>query len=144
MTIFPATLAALAFALAGFCGEAHAMTPGPDATDEATMASAQAQGSAALPHVTTSPAVAGVVLGQPRVVRHGDHLAVVAMVRQDLQTAKILPGQLVARYRQPGATSDTIRTARCDAHRWQESCAVALDLQGAASQPAIAVTFRRL
>lgn len=85
-----------------------------------------AQTAAVLPVVSLAPPPAGVVVATPRVVQHGDHLAVVAMIRHGVQTAKVRQGQLVARYRLAGAASDTVASARCDVHRWQEACTVAL------------------
>ncbi|NKJ40930.1 hypothetical protein [Novosphingobium sp. SG720] len=97
---------------------------------------------AALPAVELATPPAGVVLAPPRLVRHGDHLAVVTMVRQNVQTAKVQQGQLIARYRASGASAETVAQARCDAHRWQEACTVALTGLGGTSPDRITVAFQ--
>jgi hypothetical protein len=77
-----------------------------------------------------------------RLVQHGDHLAVVAMVRQAVQTAKVRQGALIARYRAVGSGSETVAQARCDAHRWQEACTVALTGLGGAVPGKVTVAFQ--
>jgi hypothetical protein len=92
--------------------------------------------------VELAPPPAGVVVATPRLVQHGDHLAVVTMVRHNVQTAKVQQGQLVARYRASGATSETVAQARCDAHRWQEACTVALTGLAGAHPERVTVAFQ--
>jgi|GEM_PF-2380370 hypothetical protein len=96
----------------------------------------------AAPQVELAPPPAGVVVAPPRLVQHGDHLAVVAMVRQAVQTAKVRQGALIARYRAVGSGSETVAQARCDAHRWQEACTVALTGLGGAVPGKVTVAFQ--
>lgn len=97
---------------------------------------------AALPMVDLAPPPAGVIVAPPRLVQHGNHLAVVALLRHQVQTAKVRQGELVARYRAAGAASDTVARARCDVHRWQEACTVALTGLDGATPQQVSVAFQ--